>query len=160
MGDMSSDLVSVLVVDAAQHRVAFLAAAVDEVLPAALPVPLPGAPDVVEGLLDVRGEAVPVLDVRRRFGLPPRPLELADCLVLLRTGGRRLALRVDEAVTLAEVDRTELTPDPSFPGAGYVAGTASHDGDLLVVLDVTRFLTEGEERVLEAALADDGHGDG
>jgi chemotaxis signal transduction protein len=69
MGDMSSDLTSVLVVEVAQRRVAFLAAAVDEVLPAALPVPLPGAPDVVDGLLDVRGDTVPVVDVRRRFGL-------------------------------------------------------------------------------------------
>lgn len=160
MGDMSSDLASVLVVEVDQHRVAFLAAAVDEVLPAALPVPLPGAPELVDGLLDVRGEAVPVVDVRRRFGLPPRPLELTDCLVLLRAEGRRLALRVDEAVTLADVERNDLTPDPSFPGAGYVAGTASHEGDLLVVLDVTRFLTEDEERVLQAALAGDGAGGG
>jgi chemotaxis signal transduction protein len=65
-------------------------------------------------------------------------------------------LRVDEAVTLAEVRQTELAPDPSFPGAAYVFGTAPHDGDLLVVLDVTRFLTEGETQLLQVALAGDG----
>lgn len=157
---MSTDQVSVLVVEVASHRVAFLADAVDEVLPAALPVPLPGSPEVVEGLLDVRGEPVPVVDVARRFGLEPRPMELTDCLVLLRLEGQRMALRVDSAVVLSEIERTQLQPDPSFPGAAYVAGTASHAGDLLVVLDVTRFLTEPETRKLQAALTGHGSADG
>lgn len=160
MADMSTDLVSVLVAEVGQHRVALLAETVDEVLPAALPVPLPGAPEVVEGLLDVRGEAVAVIDVRRRLDLTPRRMELTDCLVLLRRTGGRLALRVDHVLMLDEVERTDLRPDPSFPGAAYVAGTASHDGDLLVILDVTRFLTEGEARVLQAALAGHGPADG
>jgi purine-binding chemotaxis protein CheW len=150
---MSSDRVSVLVVEVAHHRLALLADAVDEVQPAALPTPLPGAPEVVEGLLDVRGEAVPVVEVRRRLGLLARPPELTDCLVLLRTGRNRLALRVDEAVSLADVERDQLLPHPAFAGAAYVSGTAAHAGDLLVVLDVTQFLTEGETRLLQDALA-------
>lgn len=152
MHDMSSGLVSVLVLDVAQRRIAFLADVVDEIHPAALPTPLPGAPDVVEGVLDVRGEVVPVIDLRRRLGLPSRSVELTDCLVVMRASGRRLAVRVDEAVTLADVDRTELTLDSRLAGAAYTAATAAHDGGLLVVLDVTRFLTEGEADALQSAL--------
>lgn len=150
---MSLPGVDVLIVAVAQQRLALLTSAVDEVQPAALPTPLPGAPDIVEGLLDVRGDVIPVVEVRRRFGLPPRPIALDDCLVLTRADGFRLALRVDEAVDVTTVRIDDLAPHRAFAGAAYTTGTGVHDGDLLVVLDVERFLTEGEIGALHAALA-------
>lgn len=153
MPDVSSAAVDVLVVQVAGHRLALLAGAVDEVQLAALPTPLPGAPDIVEGVLDVRGDVVPVIEVRRRLGVASRPVALDDCLVMTRAAGRRLALRVDDAVTVAQVQRAALVADPRFVGAAYVDGTGTHEDGLLVILDVGRFLTEGETGELHAALA-------
>lgn len=150
---MTSLPLRVLVVGVAEQKLGLAAAAVSEVLPAALPTPLPGAPDIVEGLIDLRGDVLPVLEVRRRLGLPSRALRLTDCLVVIAADSRRLALRVDEAVTLAEVECADLVPHPSFPGASFVVGTGTYDDDLLVVLDAARFLTVGETRSVESALA-------
>jgi purine-binding chemotaxis protein CheW len=144
--------VRVLLVEVAQQRVAQLMDVVDQVHLAALPTPLPGAPDVVEGLLDVRGEVLPVVELRRRFGLTSRPVQATDCLVVVQVDGQRLALRVDAVVTLTDLELEELATGPSFQGATYVAGTGLHEGDLLVVLDAARFLTEGEVLTLRAAL--------
>lgn len=153
MAAVSPPGVDVLIVEVAQQRLAFLMSAVDEVQPAALPTPLPGAPEIVEGLLDVRGDVIPVVEVRRRLGLPARLVELDDCLVLARAVGFRLALRVDDAVDVTSVPVDDLVPHPAFAGASYTTGSGVHDGDLLVVLDVARFLTEGETGELHAALA-------
>lgn len=150
---VSSAAVDVLVVQVARHRLALLASAVDEVQLAALPTPLPGAPDIVEGVLDVRGDVLPVVEVRRRLGMASRPVALDDCLVVTRANGRRLVLRVDDAVTVTQVQRAELVPDPRFVGAAYVDGTGTDDDGLLVLLDVGRFLTEGDTSELHAALA-------
>lgn len=68
----------VLVVSLAEIAHAIPLEHVREVLRAALPIPLPGAPAAVEGALDVRGTFVPVIDMRRRLGYPERPLCEAD----------------------------------------------------------------------------------
>lgn len=152
MGPMASRTVDVLVVQVAGQRVAFRVSEVEQVVPAALPTSLPGAPAIVEGVLDVRGEALPVIELRRRLGLPSRAVELADCLVLATAAGRRVALRADAALELASVEPAELVPDAVLPGAAYVEGTAAYDGGLLVVLDLARFLSAEEDRDLRSAL--------
>lgn len=60
----------------------------------ALTVP-PDAPPLLLGLLNLGGEMAPVLDIRARFGLPPRPMELEDRLIICTCGGRKLAFPVD-----------------------------------------------------------------
>lgn len=135
---------------------------VDEVVRAAAPTPLPGAPSVVLGLLDVRGAPVPLLDARRRFGHPPRPLDPDEQFVIARLAGgpdaRRVALRVDRAEALVEVDPAAIE-DPRrhvASAAPQVAGVVALDDGLLLVHDVARFLAAAEAEALEAALAEAG----
>ncbi|MGH2949493.1 MAG: chemotaxis protein CheW [Solirubrobacteraceae bacterium] len=84
------------------RRLALELSAVDRAVRMVAVTPLPGAPDGVLGAVDVAGEIVPVLDVRRRFGLPEREYGPDDALVLARTS-RPVALPVDEVLGLHEV---------------------------------------------------------
>lgn len=115
---------------------------------------LPGAPPVVLGVIGVRGELVPVFDLRRRFGLPPRPLDPSEHFVLARTGTRTAALRVDAVVGLRTA-APELLADAraSVPRAERVAGVARLPDGLVVVVDLGAFLAHAEEMSLAAALA-------
>src|SRR5512133_3128779 len=62
-----------------------------------LPVtPVPRAPAFIEGVIRLRSEVIPVVDVRKRFGLPPAPPTRRTKFIVVRIGGRRLALVVDE----------------------------------------------------------------
>lgn len=79
------------------HRFGVPLADVVQLLRAVAIVPLPRAPRVVEGIIDLHGSLVPVLDLRRRFGLPEQSLAPEHHLIVTRTGERRLALRVDRA---------------------------------------------------------------
>jgi purine-binding chemotaxis protein CheW len=115
--------------------------------------PLPRAPDVVEGLMNLRGELLPVLDLRRRFRLPPRPLSPEDHFIVAQAGARRVVLHVDrteEVLTLAPGTLDE-TPR-SLPGVGYVAGAVKLPEGLVLVHDLRSFLSEAEALALDTAL--------
>lgn len=136
------------------QRYALPMADVRELVRAARLTPLPRAPDVVEGLLNLRGELLPVLDLRRRFRLPPRPLSPMDHFIVAQAGTRRVVLRVDrteEVLTLAPgtLDETPST----LPGVGYVAGAVKLPEGVVLVHDLRSFLSEAEALTLDTALA-------
>jgi purine-binding chemotaxis protein CheW len=136
------------------QRYALPAPAVRELVRAARLTPLPHAPDVVEGLLNLRGELLPVLDLRRRFRLPPRPLSPLDHLIVAQAGERRVALRVDRAEGLLALGPEDLDESPrALPGVGYVAGALKLPDGLVLVHDLPSFLSEAETLALDTALA-------
>jgi purine-binding chemotaxis protein CheW len=119
--------------------------------------PLPRAPAVVEGLLDLRGELLPVLDLRRRFRLPDRRLSPSDHLIVAQAGRRNLALRVDRAEGLLALEPGQLDTSPrELPGVGYVAGALKLTDGLVLLHDLRTFLSEAEALELEEALAKEG----
>ncbi|MCO5168890.1 MAG: chemotaxis protein CheW [Planctomycetes bacterium] len=135
-------------------RCALAAAAVERVVPVVEVTPLPGAPDVIEGVIEVEGVVVPVFDLRARFGLPARAPDRWDHLLLSRAGARRVALRVDHVDALIDVDPDRVTAGEEVTrGAGRLAGVARLPDGLAVVHDLAAFLDQAEETALAAALA-------
>jgi purine-binding chemotaxis protein CheW len=96
-----------------QERYGVSADLVQEVQRAALPVALPNAPPAVRGLLNVRGELIPLIDLRATLRLPARPLRASDQLVICRVGERTLCFAVDRAIELTETRSDLLIPDLS-----------------------------------------------
>jgi purine-binding chemotaxis protein CheW len=105
---MEPAFMDVLIFEIDGQRHGLPAADVQELLAALLVMPLPGAPDGIEGVINLRGEIVPVLDVRKRFGMATKPVALADHFIVVRTSDRALALHVDRAVELARLDAGAL----------------------------------------------------
>jgi purine-binding chemotaxis protein CheW len=126
---------------------------VREIVRAVCPVPLPGAPALVEGVINLRGRVVPVLDLRRNFRLPPRPIEHTDHLVIARAAGRLVALRVDRALDLARVAPDDVE-DVEGVGRDGQAGArvAKLPGDLVLIHDLRAVLAPAEAEALERAL--------
>jgi purine-binding chemotaxis protein CheW len=153
-GDARADD-TVLVCRAGTHRVALPVPAVVEVHRAAAVTPLPGAPDAVIGVVDLRGSLVAVLDLRRRLGLDapePRP---GDVLVAVRVHDRPLLLLTDAAADVTSLSPEQLqTADEVLPGARYVRDVARTADGPLVIHDLERFLSTDELLDLDRALAD------
>lgn len=142
----------VLVVALDDRRIAFALADVVEVLPAAEVTPLPAAPPVVRGLLNLRGEPLPVLDLRARVGLPERPAGVDDHVLVCLASGRRLGVWVDRAEGLRSLDAEEIDDDVDGVPMRYVAGAAMVEGGVLLVSDVDAFLSLEESEALDLAL--------
>jgi purine-binding chemotaxis protein CheW len=133
-------------------RCALPAADVREVVRAVSILPLPNAPEAVEGVINVRGTLVPVLDLRRRLRLPAKPVALSDHLVLVRAGDREVAVRVDRAIAVvaAGAEQVEAT-GADIPTAPFVTAVGKLTDGLILVHDLRRFLDVSEQRSLEAA---------
>jgi purine-binding chemotaxis protein CheW len=153
---------SLLVFQLDAQRYALHLAAVQRVLPMMAIEPLPGAPDVVSGVIDVAGGVLPVLDARRRFGLPLRGPRLSDVLILVRTGirggtatgVRSFALAADGVIGLVELGDGTVTPAALIsPGVPHVAGVITLDDGLVLIHDVDTFLAAAEAALLDGALA-------
>lgn len=136
------------------NRLALMARDVQEVVRAVATAPLPGAPEPVVGVINVRGTLVPVLDIRARFGWTTTPLALEQHFILARAGPRLVALWVDRALELLEVATEAITaPDEVVPGARYVGGVVRLADGVLVIHDLARFLSLDEAHELDSVLA-------
>lgn len=128
-------------------------AAADRVLPMVAISPLPGAPDVVLGAINVHGDVIPVLDVRRRLGLPAGELGPSAQLLVARTGRRIVALPADGVAGVVDVAAHSVVPPESVQsGIEHVAGVVALSDGLLLVHDLETFFSSDEERQLVEAL--------
>lgn len=151
--DSSSGNVAVLAFELAGGQLALVAQQVREVVSAVAITRLPHAPEVIEGVINFRGEIVPVLDIRRRFALPSLAPHPAQHLIIARAGGRTVALRVDRAVDLHLIAREAIsTGAVDLPGVEHVTGVAALPEGALVIHDLERFLGWEEARQLSASL--------
>lgn len=143
----------ILVFEVAGVHYALPVGSVEEILRAVAIVPLPQAPPVIEGLIDVRGSVVPVLDLRSRFRLPPRAVRPSDHLILAHAGPRRVAVRADRAVDLVRLDPARVEEASRVvPAAEFVAGIAKLSDGLVLIHDLGGFLTQAEAERLDRSL--------
>jgi purine-binding chemotaxis protein CheW len=135
------------------QRYALRLAAVDRIARAVEITPLPQAPDIVLGLINVQGQVIPVVNPRRRFRLPERDLDLSDRLIIARTSKRPVALVVDSVAGLIEVSGQEIVAAETLLGrADYVEGVLRLADGLVLIHDLDEFLSLDEERALERAM--------
>ena len=140
-------MLSILAFRVGESRFGVRSADVREVVRAVALTPLAGAPAVIEGIFNWRGEIVSVLDLRKRFRLPPKPLSADEHLVVI-AGRRMRAFRADRVVEIAEVPE-ELA---EAPASEKIAGVARTEDGLAVILDLDAFLDEAESAALDSAL--------
>lgn len=108
-------------------------------------MPLPNVPPHVLGLINLRGTVLPVVDLRRRFGLKLKPDGPDNRLIILKGPGYSVALWVDRVYGLARLPRADFQPAP--PGVARIAPeyyeqVATLDGRMLIELNVQKLLAD------------------
>jgi purine-binding chemotaxis protein CheW len=130
-------------------------AAVERVVRAVEITPLPKAPEVVQGLINVQGQIVPVVDVRKRLHLPPREMHLDDQFIIARTSRRWVALVVDSVVGIRVLaDQEMVSAEQALPCAEYIQGVAKLADNLVLICDLDQFVSLIEERMLAETLSE------
>jgi purine-binding chemotaxis protein CheW len=136
------------------HRLALPMAGVERISRSVEITPLPKAPSSVLGIINVQGRVVPVVDIRKKFGLPARPMHLSDHFIIAKTSKRPLALLVDTVTDIIETGKQNLvSQDQIFSEIEYLHGVLKLPDGMLLVNDLEKFLTSDEEESLEQALA-------
>jgi len=115
--------------------------------------PLPQAPALVFGVVNVQGRVIPVVNPRRRFRLPERDFELSDQLVIARTARRTVAFVVDGVSDVLEYSLEQAVGVHEIvPGIECVEGVVKLSDGLVLIHDLDKFLSLEEEQALDAAI--------
>jgi purine-binding chemotaxis protein CheW len=125
------------------------------------PVPItrvPKAPAFVEGVVELRGAVIPIVDLRKRFDLPAGALGRSGKYILVTLGQRMLGLIVDAVSEVLRVRTTQLGPPPELglgaPSAAlFYSGVCRHGGRLIMILDLDRILSSDERVAIGASAA-------
>jgi len=148
-----TDRIELVVFRLDDQRYALRRGAVERFVRAVEVTPLPGAPAIVLGAIDVGGSVLPVLSLRRRFGLPEREVGVTDQFLIARTSSRTVALVVDEALGVITVPAEVVTGAGRIvPGLEHVQGVVTLDDGLVLIHDLETCLSLDEERALAEAL--------
>ena len=137
-----------------ESRVALPLRVVERVVLAAATAPLPESPPWVHGLLRVRGQAIPVLDVAARFARRGREIEIDDQIVICRGERGQVGLVVSEVheVRAFAIDReTGARLAPDVPQAPYVRATLHDAGGVVLLLSLERLLATSDIPAADAS---------
>ena len=115
---------------------------------------LPKAPPTVIGIVNIQGRIVPVVNLRKRFGLPEKPITLHDHILVGKTSSRSVAFVVDNVIDIMESSRKDIVlQEDILEGMECFEGVAKLNDGMLLIHDLERLLSSDEERSLDAALA-------
>lgn len=104
---------------------------------------VPEVPDYVEGVANLRGTIIPIINLRRLFGLDPKPADADTRTVVVNVGSRTLGCTVDSVTRVMRIatEQIQAAPDTvASTGRSFIEGFARVGDDLLIVLDVDNLL--------------------
>ena len=115
---------------------------------------VPRAPQFMEGVINLRGQLIPIIDLRTRFGMPRAEHTKNTRIVVTEIGAKRVGMVVDSVseVLRLPVDQVEPAPD-MITGADteYIRGVGKIEDRLIILLDLARIISGAEKRELEAS---------
>ena len=117
---------------------------------------LPKSPLFVEGVLNLRGNVIPVVDLRKRFGLAVAPYDRDTRLLIVRVSMQVLGLVVDEVTEVISVPVKDIKPPPQVGrgiDAEYLVGVCLVKDALIMLLNLDRILSDRESEELNGLKA-------
>ena len=120
---------------------------VQEVLRVTEITPVPGAPDYILGIINLRGNVVTVLDTRKRFGLPPKEIEDPSRIVIIESADQVVGMLVDSVAEVVYLRYSEIESSPNVgneESSRFIQGVHSRNDSLLILVDVNKLLTDDE----------------
>jgi purine-binding chemotaxis protein CheW len=120
---------------------------VQEVLRYTEIAPVPGAPDYVLGIINLRGNVVTVIDTRSRFGLPFSDITDNTRIVIIESDDQVVGILVDSVAEVVYLRSSEIDSAPNVgteESAKFIQGVSNRDGQLLILVDLNKLLSDEE----------------
>jgi len=109
--------------------------------------PLPNAPPYVKGVLNLRGTIVPIVDLRKKFGMPEETYTKFTVIVVVQVKGQVMGFIVDAVSDVLTVTGADIQPTPELHSevdTTFINGLANASEKLVILLDIDKVLTAGE----------------
>jgi len=135
------------------RKFALYVSAVQRIIRVVEVTPLPKAPEIVAGIINLQGRIIPVFNIRMRFHLPGRDTELSDQMIIATTAKRTVVLMVDSVDDVIEIPEEKIiAAEQVLPELEYVEGVMKTEGGMFLIHDLERFLSLHEEKTLNEAI--------
>lgn len=143
----------IVVITLDEQRYALYLSVVERVVRMVQITPLPKAPEIVLGVINVQGRVIPAINIRKRFSLPEREIDLSDQLIIANTPRRTIALVADAVSCIIEyAEQDTIAGEKILPGMEYVDGVVKLEDGIILIHDLDRFLSLEEEKTLDNAI--------
>jgi purine-binding chemotaxis protein CheW len=113
---------------------------------------LPRAPSFVKGIINLRGDVIPIIDLRDKFGLEHQEYTSMTRVIVVDVDGRLVGMVVDAASQVVRIPADQIEPPPPIVGglsAEYIKGVGKLDERLIILLNIDRILSTQEKVELE-----------
>lgn len=120
---------------------------VQEVLRMTEIAPVPGAPDYVVGIINLRGNVVTVIDTRKRFGLMATEADDSTRIVIIESDNNIVGILVDSVAEVVNLRGSQIETAPNVgndESSKYIQGVFSREADILILVDLNKFLSDEE----------------
>ena len=115
---------------------------------------MPNTPSYVEGIINLRGKVIPIISMRRKFGLMNVDKNSQTRIIVMDIGGELTGFVVDSVSEVIRISGGEIQPSPSAASGGadqeFITGVINHNERLLVLLDLDRMFTSEDMGMLSA----------
>ena len=117
--------------------------------------PLPKAPDIILGVVNMHGQILPVINIRKLFSLQERDVNPDDQLIIAECSDLHVALQADNVSDVIECDKDDVvSPADIFPDIEYIKGVVKLGDGMVFIYDIDRFLSLGKEKTITERLSD------
>ncbi|EGU36299.1 chemotaxis protein CheW [Vibrio scophthalmi] len=109
--------------------------------------PVPGAPDYVLGIINLRGNVVTVIDTRSRFGLMEGEITDNTRIIVIESEHQVIGILVDSVAEVVYLRSSEIDTTPSVgtdESAKFIQGVSNREGKLLILVDLNKLLSDEE----------------
>ncbi|MDD2619826.1 MAG: chemotaxis protein CheW [Syntrophomonadaceae bacterium] len=124
---------------------------VQEIISMVTPTKLPQAPDFVEGIINLRGKIIPIIDLKKRFKMGTSTVSSDNRSIVVEVAGQTVGIMVDEVSEVLRLSVDSIEPPPAVIGgiaSDYLTGVGKLQDRLLILLDMDRILDESEKTEL------------
>lgn len=116
-------------------------------------IKLPGTPSFVEGIMNLRGSVIPIIDFKKRFGMGSTVPKDTTRIVVVNIDEQQCGVVVDDVLEIVPVPAEQIEEPPKVAGgvgSQYIIGIGKVEDRLIIAIDVTRVLDEDEQQELLA----------
>ncbi len=113
---------------------------------------VPDLPEFIMGVINLRGQVIPVMDVRCRFRMPAREYDERTCIIVVQVSGRAIGLVVDQVNEVADITEAQIEPPPQVRTTcddSYLQGMGKLGEEVKILLDIGRLLGNEASDLLE-----------
>ncbi|MGE5440702.1 MAG: chemotaxis protein CheW [Bacteroidota bacterium] len=115
---------------------------------------VPRAPEFIEGVINLRGSVIPVINLRKKVKMPPREYDKDTRIIIVELGGKTIGFIVDAVKEVLRIPESVLVPPPTLAvgkSADYITSVAKVEDELVILLDPDKVLSREETKKLEEA---------